>query len=68
MTAQSRRVKPHWSRSLASVAAAAPITSPNALVQHFYKADADCGTGVAKGLGLDIKKIAASIDTMVMAD
>jgi catalase len=53
---------------LASVAAAAPKTSPNALVQHFYKADPDYGTGVAIGLGLDIKKIAASIDTMVMAD
>jgi catalase len=53
---------------LASVAAAAPKTSPNALVQHFCKADPDYGTGVAKGLGLDINKIAASIDTMVMAD
>jgi hypothetical protein len=53
---------------LASVAASAPKTSPNALVQHFYKADSDYGTGVAMGLGLDINKIAASIDTLVMAD
>ncbi len=37
-------------------------------VQHFYKADAAYGTGVAKGLGLDIAKIAASIDRMVAAD
>jgi len=37
-------------------------------VQHFYKADPDYGTGVAKGLGLDITKIASAIDNMVMAD
>jgi catalase len=37
-------------------------------VQHFYKADPDYGTGVAKGLGLDITKIAGAIDNMVMAD
>jgi catalase len=37
-------------------------------VQHFYKADPDYGTGVAKGLGLDIAKIAGAIDNMVMAD
>jgi catalase len=37
-------------------------------VQHFYKADPDYGTGVAKGLGLDIKKITAAMETMVMAD
>jgi catalase len=36
--------------------------------QHFYKADPDYGTGVAKGLGLDITKIASAIDNMVMAD
>ena len=37
-------------------------------IQHFYKADAAYGSGVAKGLGLDIEKIAASIDSMVAAD
>jgi hypothetical protein len=30
------------------------------------KVDLDCGTGVAKGL--DITKIAAAMDTMVMAE
>jgi len=37
-------------------------------IQHFYKADPAYGAGVAKGLGLDIEKIAASIDRMVAAD
>jgi hypothetical protein len=31
-------------------------------VQHFYKADPDYSTGVAKGLGFDISKIVASIE------
>jgi catalase len=37
-------------------------------VQHFYKADRAYGSGVAQGLGLDIEKIAASINDMVAAD
>jgi catalase len=36
-------------------------------VKHFYKANPDCGTGVAKGLGLDTSKL-ASDDNMIMAD
>jgi catalase len=37
-------------------------------VQHFYKADPAYATGVAQGMGLDIEKIAASINDMVPAD
>jgi len=37
-------------------------------VKHFYKADPAYGTGVAKGLGLDIKAILASEGKSVAAD
>jgi len=37
-------------------------------VTHFYKADPNYGTGVAKGLGLDVEKIINAIDSMVAAD
>jgi catalase len=37
-------------------------------IQHFYKADPAYGTGVAKGLGLDITKIVAAGEKMVAAD
>jgi catalase len=37
-------------------------------VQHFYKADPDYGTGVARGLGLDITKIAGLEEKLVPAD
>ena len=37
-------------------------------IQHFYKADPAYGTGIAKGLGLDITGIAANAEKMVAAD
>jgi catalase len=37
-------------------------------IQHFYKADPAYGTGVAKGLGLDIKAILASEEKVASAD
>ena len=37
-------------------------------VQHFCKADPAYATGVAQGMGLDIEKVAASINDMVAAD
>ncbi len=37
-------------------------------IQHFYRADPAYGEGVAKGLGLDIQKIAAGIKKATAAD
>jgi catalase len=37
-------------------------------VRHFYKADPAYGTGVAKGLGLNIEKIIASEGKVAAAD
>jgi catalase len=37
-------------------------------VRHFYKADPDYGTGVAKSLGLNIEKILASEGKVAAAD
>jgi len=37
-------------------------------VQHFYKADPGYGSGVAKGLGLDVSKFAGTEEKLVPAD
>ena len=37
-------------------------------VQHFYKADPAYGSGVAKGLGLDVSKFAGMEEKLVPAD
>jgi catalase len=37
-------------------------------VQHFYKADPAYGTGVAKGLGLDINAVLANGGKVAVAD
>jgi catalase len=37
-------------------------------VQHFYKADPGYGSGVAKGLGLDVSKLAGTEEKLVPAD
>ena len=37
-------------------------------IQHFYQADSAYGTGVARGLGLDIEKIIASKAQVAGAD
>jgi catalase len=37
-------------------------------VHHFYKADPAYGSGVAKGLGLDVSKFAATEEKLVPAD
>ena len=37
-------------------------------IRHFYKADPAYGTGVAKGLGLNIEKIIAAEGKEVAAD
>jgi len=37
-------------------------------VQHFYKADPAYGAGVAKGLGLDVSKLAGTEEKLVPAD
>jgi catalase len=37
-------------------------------VQHFYKADPAYGSGVAKGLGLDVSKLAGTEEKLVPAD
>jgi catalase len=37
-------------------------------VQHFYKADPAYGSGVAKGLGLDVSRFAGMEEKLVPAD
>jgi catalase len=37
-------------------------------IQHFYKADPAYGTGVAKGLGLDVQEIAGRAEKAGAAD
>jgi catalase len=37
-------------------------------IQHFYRADPAYGTGVAKGLGLDIQQIVKGLPELTTAD
>lgn len=37
-------------------------------IQHFFKAEPAYGTGVAKGLGIDVSKIAGLEEKLVPAD
>jgi len=46
----------------------APTRIQELQIRHFYKADPAYGTGVAKGLSLDIKAILASGEKSVAAD
>jgi len=45
-----------------------PLRIQELQIQHFHKADPAYGAGVAKGLGLDIKKVLTSKGQMAAAD